>query len=91
MRFQCYFLTLFSIINIIDSSNKCIFNDNDKAYKDNLFRTITNFDNLNSLNFNCSNQINMSILGFKPNKQLILNNSLNLKLLNSMNCLEFNF
>ena len=79
MRFQYYFLTFFSIIKLIDSSNKCIFNDNDKAYKDNIFRIITNFDSLNSLNFNCSNQINMSILGFKPNKQLILDNSLNLK------------
>jgi hypothetical protein len=79
MRFQYYILTFFSIISLIDSSNKCIFNDNDKAYKDNIFRIITNFDSLNSLNFNCSNQINMSILGFKPNKQLILDNSLSLK------------
>jgi hypothetical protein len=80
MRFQYFFLTLFSLIKLIDSRNKCIFNDNnDKAYKDNIFRIITNFDDLNSLNFNCSNQINMSMLGFKPNKQLILDNSLNLK------------
>ncbi len=78
MRFQYFFLTLFSLIKIINSRNKCIFNDNDKAYKDNIFRIITNFDDLNSLNFNCSNQINVSMLGFKPNKQLILDNSLNL-------------
>jgi hypothetical protein len=79
MKFRYSFLTFFSIIILIESSNKCIFNDNDKSYKDNNFRIITNFDSLDSISFNCSYQIDMSMLGFKPNKQLILDNSLNLK------------
>jgi len=40
---------------------------------------ITNFNSFESLYFNCSKPVNMSILGFKPNKQIILDKSLNLK------------
>jgi len=63
----------------IESNNKCSFNENEKAYKDNNFWIITNFDKLDSLNFNCINPVNMSMLGLKPNKPVVLDNSLNLK------------
>ena len=63
----------------IESNNKCSFNDNEKVYKDNNFWIITNFDKLDSLNFKCIYPFNMSILGLKPNKPVILDNSLNLK------------
>jgi hypothetical protein len=80
MKNQHFFLIIFLIIPI-ESSDKCIFNDNDKAFRDNNFWMITNFNSLESLYFNCSKPLKMSMWGFKPNKPLILDDSLNIKIL----------
>jgi hypothetical protein len=82
MKNQYFFLIFMAIT--IESSDRCIFNDNEKAFINNKLWIITNFDTLESLNFNCSQIVNMSMWGFKPkpNKLIILDNSLNLKGLN---------
>ena len=80
MKNKDFFLIILIIIPI-ESSDKCIFNDNDKAFRDNNFWMITNFNSLESLYFNCSKPVNMSRWGFKPNIPLILDNSLNIKIL----------
>ena len=80
MKNKDFFLIILIIIPI-ESSDKCIFNDNDKAFRDNNFWMITNFNSLESLYFNCSKPVNMSMWGFKPNIPLILDNSLNIKIL----------
>jgi hypothetical protein len=77
MKNQYFFF--FFIVITIESSDECTLNDNEKTYTNNKFWMITNFNSFESLYFNCSKPVNMSILGFKPNKQIILDKSLNLK------------
>ena len=59
-------------------SNECSFNDSSKTYKDNELILLLNFDSFSELQFKCSNPLVTSILALKPNRKLILDDSLNL-------------
>jgi len=70
------FLTLLLIIFKLIKSDKCPFKETTKTSSQTV--TISDFNNLNELSFNQCKTIKISILELKPNKKIILDNSLNL-------------
>ena len=67
---------LLVLIKCLKSDKDCCFQTN-KAYRNNEAITLKDFDDLKSLKFNCSKPLNnISFLKIKPNKQIILDDSL---------------
>jgi len=63
-------------LSISRSSSECSFND--KSYEENQNIVLSNFNSFEELKFNCSKPIRMSALKIKPNRKLILDDSLNM-------------
>lgn len=74
--FYLLLLTLF-VNKRIKSIKECSF-ETKKSLQDSQIITLTNFDQLSQLEFNCSEPISMGIWEIKPNGQIILDNTLNL-------------
>ena len=84
--------TVFALIkcdSIMKQEEECCFNTN-KAYRKETRITLTNFNNLNELKFNCKHPIEMSILQLIPNTPIIIDNSLELKNL-KINSIDIEF
>lgn len=77
MIFFSILLLAFAINN--NTSQDCCLNSAKYAYKNNERLTLSGFSSLNELKFNCSKPFYLSILQFKPSKQLILDDSLKFK------------
>jgi len=72
-------LKILLLANLTDcQNNDCCFHS-DFAYRDNQAVTLANYESFNQLKFNCVDAVNTSILTIHPRKQIILDNSLNLK------------
>ena len=70
-------LCFFEINRTITIESKCLLDDSNKKRFEAI--QIANFDSFNQLNFSCDNKtMVLSFIEIKPNKKLILNNSLNL-------------
>ena len=86
-------ITLFAFMkcDMKQEEEECCFNTN-KAFTKETRITLSNFNNLNELKFNCKKPIEMSILQLIPNTPIIIDDSLELKNLkiNSID-LEFAF
>jgi hypothetical protein len=68
-------IILILIIKFFECNNDCCFNSQHAFIRKNIL-TLTNFDSLSELNFNCSLTIDLENLALRPNKPLILDNSL---------------
>ena len=79
MLLKLYILIFLNIILCADNNNdnNCILLTN-KSIKKNQFIRISKFDSLNQLKFNCLLPINISMLEFRPNNPIILDETLNL-------------
>jgi len=96
-----YLILLLSIIVLsadASADESCCFNTN-KAYRsrataaepNNLRITLSKFNDLKELKFNCKEPIDMSILQLLPNKPIILDNSLEIKNLQINDSLDDGF
>jgi len=65
------------IISETYGNEQCSFNDINKVKKDENFYILKSFDKFSDLKFNCSQSINISMLGLKPDNRIILDKSLN--------------
>ena len=66
------------LILSIESMNECCFNSS-FAFRDNQAILLFDFDRFDQLNFNFTASTEMSALRIHPNKNLILDNSFNLR------------
>jgi hypothetical protein len=71
-----FLLIIIFCIKTITNDSKCLLDDSNK--KRFSIIELGNFDNLNQLNFSCNNEtLFPSFIEIKPNRKLVLNNSLN--------------
>ena len=80
MNSKLFILVKIIIVIIISETyeiEQCSFNDLNQVKKDENFYILKSFDKFSDLKFNCSQSINISMLGLKPDTKIILDKSLN--------------